>query len=193
MAITADEYLRQLQALLPRGAAWAREPGAVLTNLLGGLAEEFARVDLRGDQLIDEADPRTTSELLVDWERVAGLPDTCVVAAQGTQQRRNALLARLTNTGGQSRAYFIALLASLGFVVTLTEFREHNVEDEVEYQLFGTDWNFAWQINAPLNTVLTFTVEDTAGDALAAWSNESLECVIKRLKPAHTVPIFAYT
>jgi uncharacterized protein YmfQ (DUF2313 family) len=165
----------------------------VLTRLLCAIADELARVDARGDVLIDEADPRTTAELLSDWERVAGLPDTCVVVEQSTQQRRASLLQRLTSTGGQSRAYFIALAAALGIPITITEFAENSVEDDVEAPLNGVDWAYAWQVNAALNTVFEATVEDTVEDPFASWSNAPLECVISRLKPAHTIVLFVYT
>ena len=193
MGMTADDYLAQLQALLPQGPAWPRDAGATLTKLLHAMADELARVDGRAAQLIEEADPRTTAELLADWERVAGLPDSCVTAAQTTAQRRAALHARLTTLGGQNVSYFIALAASLGYTVTITEFRLHTVEDDVEYPLYGHPWQFAWQINAPLNTVGTLSVTDTVADPLAWWGNELLECVIRRLKPAHTHTLFAYS
>jgi uncharacterized protein YmfQ (DUF2313 family) len=193
MALTSDDYKRQLQALLPRGAAWTREPGSVLAELLGAWGDEYARIDARADVLREEADPRTANQLLTDWERVAGLPDPCIVSEQTTPQRRFALLAKLTNAGGQSKAYFIALLLGLGFVVTIDEFLEHTVDDDNDHQLYGADWAYAWQINAPLVSYFELSVDDTAGDPLAYWSNEQLECVVNRLKPAHTIPIFAYT
>lgn len=193
MGMTADDYLAQLQALLPQGPAWPRDAGATLTKLLQAMADELARIDGRAAQLIEEADPRTTDELLADWERVAGLPDSCVTAAQSTAQRRAALHAKLTTLGGQSTAYFIALAASLGYTVTITEFHLHTVEDDVNYPLYGHPWRFAWQVNAPQNTVGTLSVTDTVADPLAWWGNELLECVIRRLKPAHTHVLFAYS
>lgn len=196
MGLTAADYLAQLQGLLPPGPAWPSDPDAILTHLLQALADEAARVDNRAVQLIEEADPRTTSELLADWERVAGLPDPCVVAAgvtQSTAQRRAALLARLTTLGGQSAAYFIALAAALGYAVTITEFHLHDVLDDIDYPLYAAPWQFAWQVNAALNSVFELTVIDTVDDALAAWSNVALECVINRFKPAQTLALFSYT
>lgn len=191
--ITAEQYLTELQALLPQGAAWPREPGATLSLTLLALADELARVDQRAEQLLDEADPRTTLELLADWERIAGLPDPCVGGSPTTAQRRASLIQKLTALGGQTPAYYIGVALSLGFVITIGEFLEHTVEDDVEHQLYGSDWNFAWQVNAPLNTVGELTVEDTADDPLAWWGNEQLECVLRPLRPAHTHVIFAYT
>lgn len=193
MGMTAEDYLAQLQALLPQGPAWPRDAGATLTKLLQAMADELARIDGRAAQLIEEADPRTTAELLADWERVAGLPDSCVTAAQSTAQRRAALHAKLTTLGGQSTAYFIALAASLGYTVTITEFEQHTVVDDVEHPLYSHPWQFAWQINAPQDTVGTLSVTDTVADPLAWWGNELLECVVNRLKPAHTHVLFAYS
>lgn len=194
--MTAAEYLANLQALLPQGFAWPRQADAALTKLLLAWADELARIDGRAADLVEEADPRTTAELLADWERVAGLPDPCVEALAGTQttaQRRAALVAKLTTIGGQSAAYYIALAASLGYTISVTEFDLHDVEDNVEHPLYGTPWQFAWQVNAAEDNIGRLAVTDTVEDPLAWWGNELLECVIERLKPAHTHVLFAYT
>lgn len=196
MGVTSIDYLAQLQALLPLGPAWPKDADALLTRLLGGLSQELSRVDSRARQLADESDPRTVSELFADWERVAGLPDACVIAFAGDQsvaQRRAALVGRLATLGGQSAAYYISLAASLGYTVTVTEFQEHAVTDDVEHGLYGSAWNFAWQVNAALNTVIDITVDSSVEDLIAAWGNSLLECVIKRFAPAHTYVLFSYT
>lgn len=196
MGLTADDYLVQLQALLPPGPAWSTDPGASITQLLAGLSGELVRVDGGAVALLEEADPRTTAELFLDWERVAGLPDACAEAFGGEQtmqQRRAALIGRLTTLGGQSPAYFIGLAAALGYAITITEFSRFTVSSTVDLPLYGDAWDFAWQVNAALNTITTFNVKSTVADPLAAWGNELLECVISRLKPAHTSVIFSYS
>lgn len=197
MVLTETDYLRQLQALLPPGPAWPKDDDATLTRLLGALAAELARVDGRAQQLVEEADPRTVAELFADWERVAGLPDPCVVAAGQTQssaQRRAALVARLTMLGGQSKAYFIALAASLGYTITITEFRPFRAGQSRSGDPVATNWQFAWQVNAPLNTVIPFRAGNAiAGDPINSWGNKALECVLSRFKPAHTTVVFAYS
>lgn len=114
--MTAEEYRSQLQALLPSGAAWPREPGAILTKTLHAVADELARVDVRADDLLTESDPRSTFELLGDWERAFGLPAACVPAGQTTTERRSALAAKVAALGGQSRAYFLELANAIGYV-----------------------------------------------------------------------------
>lgn len=195
MGMSAADYLSQLQALLPPGPAWPRDADATLTQLLAALADEFARVDLRAENLLDEADPRTTTEMLPDWERMAGLPDTCVPSAQTMQERRAALHAKLTTLGGQSRQYFIDLAAALGYTVTITEFSPFRVsESAVGDALYSDDWMFAWRVNAPTTTIREFRVSESAvGEPLRSWGNDLLECAISRRATAHTHVLFGYS
>ena len=196
MALIDTDYLRQLQALLPPGPAWSKDDDATLTRLLYALSAELARVDGRAWQIIEEADPRTTAELFLNWETDAGLPDSCAVAFGGTQtmaQRRAALVGKLVTLGGQSPAYFIGLAAALGYAITVTEFHAQTVNDDVNMPFYDVTWNFVWQVNAALNTVNVFNVNGPVSDPLASWGNALLECVIKRLKPAHTTVQFSYT
>lgn len=192
--MNGDQYAAQLDALLPQGFAWPRETDAGMRALTRGLAEELARVDLRGDDLLREVLPDTTVEMLFDWERAAGLPDPCVTTAQTLQERRSALLSRLTSAGGQSREFFIQLAESLGFTITISEFRPFRTGiSHAGDALYGDDWLFAWQINAPETTIIEFRSGlSAAGEPLRKWGNELLECVFSRIKPAQTVLLFAY-
>jgi len=192
--MTADNYLSQLQALLPPGAAWTREQNAVLTMLLAGLAEELARIDQRADDLLNQIDPRTADELLPDWETVLGLPDACIGELDSVQARMNAAYGTLTATGGASRAYFIAVAEALGFTVTISEYRPFTVGvAAVGDPLYGTDWLYAWRVNAPETTIFEFAMGISAvGDPLRSWGNELLECAMTKLKPAHTHVLFGY-
>ncbi|KIO49589.1 YmfQ family protein [Nitrosospira sp. NpAV] len=194
MGMTANDYLRQLQSLLPQGQAWPRDAEATLTQLLAALAEEFARVDRRGEDLINEADPRNTSDLLTDWERIAGLPDTCLTAGQTVEQRRAALVSKLTSLGGQSRQYFINIAAALGYPgATIDEFRPMNCNDDCNDAVASEADRFAWRINLPsLGGAIVMNCNSTCNDALQAWGDEVIECRINHFKPAHTTAIFAY-
>lgn len=191
----ASDYKIQLQALLPPGRLWdaLREPGRGSDQLLAALAEEFARVDARAEALLDETDPRTVYELLAEWESFAGLPDPCVPDGQTADERRSALIGRLTGMGGQSRQYFIDLAESLGYSITITEFRPQTVNGSVDEPLYGGDWAFAWQVTAPQDSVTYHAVDGDVAEPLASWGNELLECVLGRFNPAYTHLIFAYT
>lgn len=192
--MTPEQYAAQLDALLPLGQAWPRDADAKMRLLTRGLAEEFARVDARSKDLIGEVLPSTTLQMLEDWERATGLPDTCVATGQTIQERRNALLARLTSTGGQSRAFFIDLAKYLGFTITITEFKQFRAGvSRAGESLNGDPWLNTWRVNAPQTTIILFrTGASTAGEPLAKWGNELLECVFRRVKPAHTHLQFGY-
>lgn len=182
-----SDYLKQLQALLPTGLAWPKNPVAKLTALLQAWGDEFARVDTLTDALAEESDPRTTNALLPDWERVAGLPDPCVTLAQSLAQRRSALRSKLTATGGQSRAYFIAMLADMGFPGATID----------EYPSAGLANQFEWRINISGVTSAAIPMRCTSVCTvrLNDWGNTYttfIECRINRYKPAHTKALFAY-
>lgn len=196
MGLIASDYLDHLRALLPPGPAWYAENGSSLNNLLDSFAAEFARIDARIEVLLDEADPRSTTELLADWERLAVLPDVCVTIDQTIEQRRLALVSKLTMIGGQSRQYFIDIAASMGYQnATIEEYNTFNCgESGCGDALWSEADRFVWQINLPSDGAITYfrTGESGAGEPLQAWGDEAIECRINRFKPAHTTVVFAY-
>lgn len=192
---TAAEYREQLKALLPPGQAFPRDPGTTLHDLLDGMSIELSRLDARSEVLPAEANPSTTNELLTDWERIAGLPDKCSGTLEQTLQgRRKALRTKLTSTGGQSPAYFIELAASLGYTVTISEYRPFRAGwSSAGDALTNGAWVFTWLVRAPEVSVTDFRAGlSAAGERLRTWGNDTLECKLNQLKPAHTIAIFAY-
>ncbi|MEP9372625.1 putative phage tail protein [Mesorhizobium sp. KR1-2] len=188
----AADYFAQLQTLLPRGDLWRRDQDASLTLLLKALAAEFARIDVRAQNLLREADPRTTTELLEDFERVAGLPDPCVPDVQSMEARRLRLVQKLTGRGGQSRGFFIELATGLGFPITITEFRRFTAVSSCIDGINQDPWCHVWRINAPAVRIDNMTVTSACNEPIRSWGNELLECVLTRLKPAHTHLLFGY-
>lgn len=187
-------YADQLWALLPQGLAWRRAPETVLDRLLQGTAGELARVDKRAEDMLREADPRSTNELLVDWERICGLPDPCVGELRTVGERRAAVVQRLTQQIGQSPAFFVALALALGYSVTIEEFHPFLVDrSRVGEPLTDGPWIHTWKVHAPVHTIRDFVVETSrAGEPLRAWGNQLLECAMLRHRPAHTHVLFAY-
>jgi uncharacterized protein YmfQ (DUF2313 family) len=188
----APDYQAQLQQLLPPGRAWTRGPLAALTGLLGGFGPAYAAVDQRCSDLMDEADPRTTTEMLPDWERIAGLPDPCAGADQTLEQRRQLLLAKLTQVGGQSAAYLGQQAMGVGYPVTISAYAVCDCESDCEASVLEETWAFAFQVAAAATTVDVATCESGCDDRLETYGNAVLECVIDRIKPAHTLAIFTY-
>ena len=175
MEYSADQFLTQLQALLPIGRAWPRESGAQMTQLLAAMAEEYARADGRGIDLLTELDPRTTVEMIGDWETLLGLPDACTPIADTLEDRRLAVIQRLVSLGGQSRAFFVDLADRLGYLAEVEEHAEAQIGDHIGDRLNGVAWAFAWTLR---------TLPPIADDPFG------LQCQVRRGKPAHTEVLF---
>jgi len=191
--LTADDFKQQLKSLLPYGPAWDMEESLLADKLVAAWAQEYARIQADIERLAVEADPRTTLELLTDYERIFGLPTDCLTGVTQTiQQRRNALVSQMVSVGGQSRAYFIALAAAAGFTITITEFSVFTVMGHVNDPINGPDWWFAWQVNgAALPAADYLRVTGAVNDALSFWDSNLLTCLLNRFKPAHTTIIYA--
>lgn len=196
MAHTPDQYTELLKNLLPPGKAFPREPGTNLEKVLTGCAVEFSRVEARADFLAVDLVPISTLELLPDWERVAGLPDKCSGELEQTiQGRRNALVAKLASTGGQSKGYYVEVARQLGYEITISEFKPFRAGmSSAGDPLTNTkDWIYTWRVNGYETTVINFRSGiSAAGEPLRSWGNSALECKINQLKPAHTYVIFSY-
>ena len=66
-----------LQALLPPGRAFTREPASVLAKLLDACAAMLKGGQDKLDALALESDPRQALTMLPEWESLLGLPDAC--------------------------------------------------------------------------------------------------------------------
>lgn len=188
---------QHLQALLPSGLPWPRSSSAALTKLLAALGAEMDRVDARGMDLIGEIDPRSTLELLADWERVCGLPDACSAEMATTlQERRAGLVEKLTSVGGSSKAYFIALADAMGYAIEIDEFRPFvaGVGRCGDALGGGHAVRHQWRVRVTGARYTAFRAgASQCGDLLGKIVRaEDLECKFKRLKPAHTHLIVSY-
>src|SRR5262245_47224543 len=156
---SGDDYATALAALLPTGRAWPRELDTILMKTVRGLAQVFGFVDMRAADLLErETDPRYTQEMLTDWERNWGLPDPCFFYdGGGIEGRRRLLLRKMTIEGGQSRSFFAAVAADLGYTVTIHEFSPFmvgvsevgGVLDDAgfpRWEIGGPEMRFYWTI-----------------------------------------------
>jgi len=197
--VNEQAYTTQLVALLPRGAIWPKETGSFLSMFLGAIAAVCRDIHNRLVELIDEADPRSTVQLLEDWERVLELPDPCTPAdaVLTLQERRSRVVQKLTLGGGQSPGFYIALAALIGYAVTIDEPHPFvcglsHVGDHVGGSY--TDHHY-WRVNVPEPRVTYFrTGASRCGDYLGLIARaEDLECILGEAKPAHSRLLFSYT
>lgn len=121
---TAAEYAQQFSDLLPQGAVWSLDPTSEEQLVINGIAQVWGNPveSLAALLLQTESDPRITNILLPDWELAWGLPDVCFPDATLTHAQRNTILVqKMTLLGAQSRAFFIAQTASLGYTISIHE------------------------------------------------------------------------
>lgn len=174
-----EDYGQAMGRLMLKGRIWRTDAAATLTTLLDALAPTYARTTAAAAQLLTDASPATTLNLLEEWEKSLGLPDPCTPLNPTIEQRQAAVRAKWGARGGQSIAYFTAYAADLGFTITITE-------------LSASD--YAWQINAPSITSSYFTLgSGNLGDYFWVVGNAEFECRMRQIMPAHTVLTFVYS
>ena len=146
------DYLQQLRQLLPPGPAFDPELEPDLAQLLASWAPELARVDALNDQLRLEQMPATATWLLTDWETYLGLPDACTVpGSQTVEERRQAVINKLSAKGAPQRSYYMRLASQTGVAVGIDEFRPARVGPaNVGDFLYGDGWPWSWLVSAPV-------------------------------------------
>ena len=153
MGLTDTEagYFQQLRQLLPPGPAFDLEQQPDLEQLLAALAPELARVDGNSEALLLELNPATTTALLPVWEGYLGLPDVCVVpGSQTLEERRQAVIDKLTATGAPQLSYYRKVGSQIGLVVEIEEFRPARVgSTNAGDFLYGDGWPWSWIAGVP--------------------------------------------
>lgn len=66
---STDDYQKALQALIPTGRAWTRDPKAVQAAVLRAIAASFQRSDNDALALLRGAFPKTATIMLTEWEK----------------------------------------------------------------------------------------------------------------------------
>lgn len=191
----AAAYATALQEHLPRGRVWPRDPEATQTQIIAGYAPTFAVLHARAAYLLTDAFPRTTTELLPEWEATLGLPDPCAGEDQTIAQRQAHVVARLTAADGPSIASLTAYAAALGYTITIQEFAPSRLgKFRLGQRMQSAKWAHAWQITAPATLVTPFRLgQGRLGERFRVWGSAVIECEMERIKPAHTEIHFNYT
>lgn len=206
---TADDYAQAALTLLPQGDVWLRDWQRVLIRVTGALARFWGYVDGRAADLLErESDPQRTVELLPEWERAFGLPDPCFPEATTIGERQRGLVTKIIWRGGQSRDYFIGIMASLGFRIVIKEWAPFMAGiSQAGDTRPSPDENFRWYVGPPeMRFVWTAQVGNmglvwfraSGGEAgvdhhLEFRSPLAIECLLMRWKPAHTWLVFDYS
>lgn len=200
--IRLRKFQRLIRALFPRGLAWFRkdETDSNLRKLLDSLGAEACRIEEAGFKLIEDVDPRTTVDLLTDWERLLALPDECESSPENLtiQQRRERIVQVLTTDGGQNAQFYVDLAANFGVTIAVEDINDQLPfrvgRSRVGDRLTNGPWKYVFVVNAPFENATRFRVgQSRVGDRLLDVNNPTLNCLIQKHKPAHTIAILTFT
>ncbi|OLN24850.1 Prophage tail protein [Desulfovibrio sp. DV] len=203
-----DGHAALLAALLPSSYA-------PTGRIVGELAAEGLTLDAALAASLDPLrglTPLAALEWLEDYERVYDLPGDCRQPGLLLQERLALLAIALPERAGINRAYFIWLAGQLGYAITIEEFDQFKAgfaragDRITNYEtLFsagwsagqslsqGAPWQYVWMVHASGEPTTLFRAGMSgAGEPLASWSNQLLECAIRNAAPAHTMVHFAY-
>ncbi len=195
MARSVQTVLQSLIKKLPTGFALGRR-GQVLDTVLLAVATLLQDAEASAERLMEEIDPRTANALLPDFERVLG-PDPCGRDRGNLtiEQRQRLAHQRWTARGGQSIPYMVETARKLGVEVTIDEFWPSRAGVlHAGQRLRPEGCQFVWRVNIPgLITVVKFRAGAShAGHPLGSFQLSSIECELRRIKPAHTHVVFSY-
>lgn len=185
------DYAEILRGLLPpvsysRNAARIRAQAQIDGNVLDAIEQSAQSV-------ADAIDPRTSGEMLGDWERVLGLDAT----GKTIQRRVTDVMTKLNETGGLSIPYFIRLARAAGYEIDITEPQPFRAGvNRAGERIAAEDIMWVWWVNVRNgnNRIVRFRVGiSAAGERLTDYGDAIIEQVIQDLKPAHTMVRFTYT
>lgn len=193
---TQTEYAQAISNYLPDGRIWVNKNKSAsnIRLTLMAFALEFQRLELKMNEIIDEFDINTTTQLISEWETAVGLPDDCIAIASSLENRRNNVLLKIASDGASTEQDFIDLGALLGFTITI----KSGIEDitfpfTFPFMLFdsASDARFTLVVGVDVTeepNVFPYTFPFTFTESTVA----ALECIFNKIKPANVNVVFQY-
>jgi uncharacterized protein YmfQ (DUF2313 family) len=194
----ATAYATELLGHLPSSeiaSIWPRALTGVWGNLLTALGGEPARIDINARKLLDEMDPRTTVDMMPDWETAYGLPDPCTAPPTTIGDRRARLLTLVTMKGSLTPKFLTAMAYNIGIDVLVRTFAPARMGmTAMGGTLANTPWAFATRVYAPPVSARRMHMGVSyMGDRLCAFGNDPLQCVVRRHVRAVTLPRLVFS
>ena len=184
-------YRDLLASLLPLVAYRAEQKA--LNAEITAEGNAFSLVSMTADDIAGAVTPLFSDGLLDDWERVLDLTPG---DDDSWQQRLEAVLIKLAETGGLSRAYFIKLAATAGYTITIDELEPFRAGvNRTGEPLYSEDSIWIWRVNVFNSNQKIYRFRagaSAAGESLMSFGDDILETTLNDLKPAHSYCYFAY-
>jgi uncharacterized protein YmfQ (DUF2313 family) len=121
-ALTSNDSAYMLAKHMPVGRAWASafDPTTTIGKLIIGLAVEYYRLGILAEEISIDMDIDQTTQLLEDWEKSIGIPNSYFNTGVSIADRRRNIRLLFSNFGGvQTKADFIRVANTLGYDITI--------------------------------------------------------------------------
>lgn len=119
---TPGGAIANLVAHLPLGWAWDafRVTGKRAYRLLFGISRGYDDATVALARMAAELDPRTTEQMIAEWEAAVSLPDPCLPTATLLAERREWVMWRLSKKRWNTADDWVALAALFGLEIAIT-------------------------------------------------------------------------
>ncbi|WP_086650878.1 putative phage tail protein [Acetobacter cibinongensis] len=175
---TRQYYTAAFLSLLPTGPIWPRALNGIISRLASVWVQPIKRNGDRAANLLADAFPATTQELLPEWQKTLGLPDPVQPPGQTLEQAQGQVVARLVGSQATSIPELEAVASTLGYSATITPQTAFYFGMTFGSQFGGEGWNF----------VLVASVDDAPAN-----DHSVLEYELRRLCQSGTLIYFNYT
>ena len=157
--------------LLPAGPLFSKDSEPV-SAFVGNISGEFERVRTYYHERFSEI-PGALKRSLTTWEQFIGLPDSCSDGVSSLGEREQAVVARLSESGGQSLKYLSNVARKAAGSESL---RVVNSQKPMRIEVLGLDLRHTRQFTA--RSPIRKKIRDFKRD-------EHVICTMERVKHAH--------
>jgi len=167
---------------------------STLRKILIGLASEWLNFRSKINEVSNEYNPKTTTQLIDEWEQFVGIPDNCIPVASTIEQRRLNVLLKLAGINATTEKQFKNVASILGYNI--------EVSNGVSTSTFPLTLPFLLisEASAPFTIVITLPSSIkpsgfplTFPFTLTSQQPAILDCLFNKLKPANTQLFFRYS
>lgn len=167
---------------------------SVFRKILIGLASEWLNFRNKINEVSNQYNPKTTTQLIEEWEEFVGIPDSCIDVASTLEQRRINILLKLSGINVSTETQFKNIALILGYNI--------EVSNGVATSTFPLTLPFILisEASAPFTIIITLPASIqpqgfplTLPFTLTASQPEILNCLFNKIKPANTQLFFRYS
>lgn len=191
---TEEEHTTALAQFLPDGEVFTAKniDDSVYRMLLRGLAGVFVDIETSFFNTADQLYIPTTVELLEEWERTVGIPDSCFSNLAPIPQRQAQVMLKLAGLGVVTADDFIALALWFGITIQIgtgsSAFGSFTYTFDFTLGNSGLASVYTMYVfyDATEGVTFTYRFPFTFGDQMIS----QLECIFRKLVPACVDVIF---